>query len=41
MLEHWGMRSIPLLLSLPGLLWPRVILPDEILSMGQIELFHI
>ena len=38
MLEFWEMRSIPLLLLLPGLLWPRVIAPDRLLSMGQIEL---
>ena len=38
MLELWGMRSTPSLLSLPGSLWPRVVAPDRILSMGQIEL---
>ena len=33
-----GMWSIPSLLSLPGLLWPRVVAPDRVLSMGQIKL---
>ena len=33
------MRSTPLLPSLPGPLWPGVVTPDRILSMGQIELF--
>ena len=37
MLELWGMRSVPLLPSLPGPLWPGVLAPDRILSMGQIE----
>ena len=37
MLEFWGMRSTPLLPSLPGLLWPGVVPPDRVLSMGQIE----
>ena len=32
------MWSIPLLLSFPGPLWPRVVAPDRILSMGQREL---
>ena len=32
MLELWGMPSIP------GLLWPGVVPPDRVLSMGQIEL---
>ena len=38
MLEHWGMHSTPLLLSLPGPLWPGMVAPDRALSMGQIEL---
>ena len=38
MQELWGMRSNLLLLSLPGQLWPRVVVPNKILSMGQIEL---
>ena len=41
MLELWGMRSTPSLLSLSGLLWPGVVAPDRVLSMGQIELFDI
>ena len=32
-LDLWGMRSTPLLLSLP-----RVVAPDRVLSMDQIEL---
>ena len=28
MLELWGMQSTPLLLSLPGPLWPGVVAPD-------------
>ena len=38
MLESWGMQSAPLLSSLPGPLWLRVVAPDRVLSMGQIEL---
>ena len=38
MLEFWGMWSTFSLLSLPGPLWPRVVAPDRVLSMGQIEL---
>ena len=38
MLELWGMRSTPLLPSLPGSLWPGVITPDRVLSTSQIEL---
>ncbi len=40
MLELWEMWSSPSLPSLPGLLWLRVVTPDRILSMGQIELFN-
>ena len=36
-LELWGM-STPLLTSLPGAVWPRVVASDRVLSMGQIEL---
>ena len=36
--ELWGTRSTPLLPSLPSPLWPGVIAPGRILSMGQIEL---
>ena len=38
MLELWGTQNIPSLLSLLGSLWPRVIVPDRILSMGHTEL---
>ena len=38
MLEHWGMQSTPLLLSLPGPLWPGVVAADRALSMSEIEL---
>ena len=38
MMELWGMWSTPLLPSLPGLLWPGVVAPDKVLSMGQKEL---
>ena len=34
MVELWGMRSTPLLLSLPGPLSPGVVAPDRALSMG-------
>ena len=37
-LELWGMQSIPSLPLLPGPLWPRVVAPFRILSMGQIDL---
>ena len=38
MLELWGMRGTPSLQSLPGPLWPRGVVPDRVLFMGQIEL---
>ena len=38
MLELWGMRSTTSFSSLPGPLWPGVVAPDRVLSMGQIEL---
>ena len=38
MLELWGMRSTLSLPSLPGPHWPGVIVPNRVLSMGQIEL---
>ena len=41
MLELWGISSTPSLPSLPGPLWPGVVAPDEVLSMGQIELRDI
>ena len=37
MLELWGMWSTPSLPSLPGPLWPGVVAPDRVLSVGQIE----
>ena len=37
-LELLGMRSTPLLPSLPGPLWPGVEASDRVLSMSQIEL---
>ena len=37
----WGMRITPSMPSLPGPLWPRVVAPERVLSMGQIELFDI
>ncbi len=40
-LELWGMRSISLLPSLPGLLCLGVVTPDRVLSMSQIDLFDI
>ena len=39
--ELWGMWSNLSLPLLPGLLWPRVVAPDKVLLMGQIELFDI
>ena len=36
--ELRGMRCTLLLPSLPGPLWPGVLAPNKILSMGQIEL---
>ena len=39
MLKLWGMQSTPSLLLLPGLL--RVVAPDRVLYMVQIELFDI
>ena len=41
MLALWGMQSTPLLLSLPGSFWFRVVAPDRVLFMGQIEFFDI
>ena len=35
--ELWGMRSTSSLPSLPDPLRPGVIVPDRVLSMGQIE----
>ena len=38
MLELWGIGSTPLVPSLPDQLWPGVVAPNRVLSMGQIEL---
>ena len=35
LLGMWDTLSLPLL---PGPLWPGVVVPDRVLSMGQIEL---
>ena len=34
----WSTPSLPLLL---GPVWPEVVAPDRVLSMGEIELFDI
>ena len=36
--ELWGIPSTSSLLSLPGPLWPGVVAPDRVLSMGLIDL---
>ena len=41
MLEFWGMQIIPSLPSFPGLLQPKMVAPDGVLSMGQIKWFEI
>ena len=38
MLELWGMRSNPSLISLPSPLWTVMEAPDKVPSIGQIEL---
>ena len=38
MQEFWEIRSTPSLPSLPNSLWPGVVAPGRVLSMGQIEL---
>ena len=38
MLELWGMWTTPLLPSLPGPLWPRVVAADRVPSIGQIKI---
>ena len=40
-LEIWGMRCTPSLQSLLGLLWRRLVTPERVLSMRQIELLDI
>ena len=39
--EVWGMQSTSSLPSLPGQLWPRVVAPDRVLCMGEIELNYV
>ena len=39
MLQLWGMQSAPSMPLLPVPLWHGVIVPDRVLSMGQIEQF--
>ena len=41
MLELWGMQRTFSLLVLPGLLWPGVVAPDRVISVGRIERFDI
>ena len=41
MLELWGMQITPSLSSLPGPLRLRVVVPDRVLSMCQIELNYV
>ena len=41
MLEFQGMWNTHSLLLLPSPLWPGVVVPDRVLSMGQIELIDI
>ena len=41
MLELREMRSTTLYPLLLGLLWSRVVVPDRVLSMGQIELNYV
>ena len=41
MMELWGMRNTPSLPSLPGQLWPGVLAPDRVPSMGEIELKNV
>ena len=38
MLELWRILSTPSLPSLLSPLWPGVVAPNKVLSMGQIEL---
>ena len=35
------MQSTPSLPFLPGTLWPGLVAPDRVLSVGQIEMFDI
>ena len=38
MMQLWGMWNTPLFPSLQDPLWPGVVAPEMVLSMGQIEL---
>ena len=38
MLGFWETRSTPLLQFLPGPLWARVVAPERVVYIGQIEL---
>ena len=38
MLELWGLQNTSSFPSLLGLLWPGVVAPDRVLSMGPLEL---
>ena len=38
MMELWGIQSTLLMQLLPGSLWPRVVAPDRVQSMGLREL---
>ena len=38
MLELWRIRNTPSLPALTGSLWPGVVAPDRVLSMGKLEL---
>ena len=40
-MELWRVQSTLSLPLLPGPLWPTVVAPERVLSMGQIELFDI
>ena len=41
MLELWRMQSTPSLPSLLCPLWPEVVAPNRVLSMGQIKLNYV
>ena len=40
-LELWWMWTTRLLPLLPGSLWPRTVAPDRILSIDQINVWHL
>ena len=41
LLKFWGMQRTPSLPLFPGPLWPRVVAPNRVLSMDQIELYCV